>query len=495
MKILRSFLLVLVLATACLPTPMPPAAPTPTPPNEIDLLRAALTDSHQGDLALVENATRYTITLTYTAEPPSLVGSQTVTYWNRQTTPLREIYFRLFANFPDSGGKISVTNVTVDGTPASTTLEAQDTALRVGLAQPLAPGAARTVRMDFNVAVPRVNSNRYADFGVSDTIITLPSVYPVIPAYDAQGWHLEVPPPYGDLIYADASLYAVTLTAPATLTVIASGSTVDVRANSDGTRTWKLIGAPMRDFDLNLTAHLQKATATLGETTINSWYESEDAENGKQALQFATDALRVFQKRLGAYPYRELDVVQTPTSAGGIEYPGIIVIGRNLYKDKKERDFFEFATAHEVGHQWFYGVVGNDQVNVPWLDEALVQYVTLIYYEDVRGARAAQSLLKGYFQDGYARTQQSGRDATVNQPVAAFSEASYSAIVYGKGPLFFDALRKKMGDDHFFQFLRTYYERYRYKNAAPEDLLRAAEEVCACSVRAEYQQWITSAGK
>jgi aminopeptidase N len=220
-----------------------------------------------------------------------------------------------------------------------------------------------------------------------------------------------------------------------------------------------------------------------------------DADSGKKALQFASDALRVFQNRFGAYPYREFDVVETPTTAGGIEYPGIVVIARNLYHDSREAEFFEFATVHEVSHQWWYGMVGDDQVNQPWVDESLAQYSSLIDFEDLKGAASRQVILRQVFQDPYNRAKAAGRDAPVNLPVAAYDESDYSAIVYGKGPLFYDAIRTKMGDALFFQFLQTYLERYRYKIATGNDILKTAEDTCNCSLHNEYQQWILSPQK
>ena len=498
MRFTRMLLVLFILLAACTPTPTATPSPSNTPAltDELALYRLALNAASQNDLVLTDRPTRYNLTLTYTAEPPTLTGSQDVLFVNRHTAPLKEVYFRLFANYPDYGGKITVVTVTANGVAVTPSLEAKETALRVPLAQPLAPNASVKFHLDFSVTIPRASKSRYADFGASDTVTLLPSIYPLIPGYDAQGWHVQVPPPYGDLVYADASLYTVTLTAPSALTVIASGTTIDTRDNGNGTKTWRIVGAPMRDWDLNLTPVMQKVSETVNGVTINSYYEPSDAAGGKRALQFAVDALRVFQARFGAYPYTEFDVVETPVSALGIEYPGIIVIAQSLYKDPREAETLEFVVVHEVAHQWWYALVGNDQVNYPWLDEALAQYSEAIYTEDLRGKTAAQSMVRGYFGAIYDRVKARGRDAAVNQPVAAFSEASYSEIVYGKGPLFFDAIRKTMGDEKFLRFLKTYAERYRYKVAFPEDLLKTAEEACACSLRAEYQQWIMSpAGK
>lgn len=496
-KRLQFCLAILFIATACAPTPTatPTLAPTRTPVDENAIYRAALTTAAQNDLALIDRPTRYNMTLAYDAANAILSGSEDVRYFNRQQSPLNEIYFRLFANYPDSGGKISVTQLTVDGATATTDLQVQNTALRVSLSKPLAPNASINLHLEFAVSVPRGKNGHYDDFIASDSVVTLPTVYPLIPAYDSQGWHIELPPPYGDLVYADVSFYNVTLTVPSNMVVIASGSTIGMQDNGNNTATWKIVGAPMRDFDINLTSQLQKASAVVGETTINAYFDLADADNGKKSLQIASNAFQVFVNRFGDYPYREFDVVETPTTAGGIEYPGVIVVGQSLYKDSRQQDFFEFATAHEVSHQWWYGVVGDDQVNYPWVDESLAQYSTLIYEENQYGASRANTILKSYFTNSWNRAKDQGLDAAVNQPVAAFSESAYSAIVYGKGPLFYDAIRKTMGDDKFFAFLKNYYARYRYKIAFPEDILKTAEGTCACSLQSEYQQWILNPAK
>ncbi len=489
MPLLRTLLLIFL--TACTFAPVVPLVPTPAPTADaLGEYRRALNAASQNDLALADRATRYDLTLTYTADPPTLAGNQRVVYTNRQSAPLGEIYFRLFANYPDYGARIVVRNVVVNGAAVVPILEARETALRVPLAQPLAPNDSLDVRLDFVLTIPRVTNSRYADFGASDAVTLLPSFYPLIPAYDGRGWHIEIPPPYGDLIYADAAFYAVTLTAPSALMLIVSGTTIDARVNGDGTTTTKIVGAPMRDFDLNITTRLQKSSETLDGIVVNSYYEPAHAEMGKQALRFALDALRVFQARFGAYPYAEFDLVEAPITALGIEYPGVIVLAQSMYENTRQLQTLEFVVAHEIAHQWWYNLVGNDQVNHPWVDEALAQYSEVIYTEELRGAATAQQVVRRYFGDVYKRVVAEKRDAVVNQPVAAFTERSYGEIVYGKGPLFFDAIRKTMGDEKFFAFLKTYATRYRYRVAFPEDVLNTAEQVCACSLRVEYQQWI-----
>ncbi len=499
MKPAHLFALFLLVAAACSPLSfLQPTVSPKTIPAAVDDLapyRQDLIPAAQRDLDQLDRPTRYKLTLTYDPVKPALSGSERVQYYNRQTVSLNEVYFRLFANYPDSDAKITVGRVVVDGAEASPELQVQDTALRVPLAKPLAPGAMVSVNLDFTVTVPRNSTAHYADLTASDTVVTLPSIYPLIPAYDSKGWHVELPPAYGDLVYAEISFYQVELTAPASMTVIASGSTVGAKDNGNGTKTWDIIGAPMRDFDINLTDQLQVTSSTLGEIKVNSYYEANHAQSGQDALKYASDALQDYEKRFGAYPYRELDVVETPTTAGGIEYPGLVVIGRGLYNNSEQKQYFEFATVHEVSHQWWYAMVGDDQVNDPWVDEALAQYSSLIYEEDIHGANAGRTILRQYFQNLYQMAKNAGHDAAVNQPVSAFNENDYGAIVYGKGPLFYDAIRTKMGDAKFFEFLQVYFQRFRYKFAFPEDILNTAQTTCGCSLQDEYNQWILTPGK
>ena len=494
-RLMFVILIVLVAITGCtavtMSTPAPPPTPTVPAVGDPSLYGLDLVSGHEKDWQLPDRPTRYDMTLTYDPTAPTLKGREDVLYYNHETVPLNEIYFRLFANYPGSGGRITIDTLSVQATPVQPTYETQNTAIKVPLAAPLSPGARVQIHLEYTVSVPKNSSGHYADFTADPTVTTLPTVYPLIPAYDSKGWHIELPPPYGDLVYADVSLYTVSLTAPGDMMVIASGSTIGTTQNGDGTKTWKIVGAPMRDFDINLTNQLQVASTTVGKTTVNSYYEALDAESGQNALKYASDALQDFETRFGDYPYKEFDVIETPTTAGGIEYPGVVVLGRTMYKNPRQASYFEFAAAHETAHQWWYAMVGDDQVNHPWVDEALAQYSALIYEEDVHGVTAEQTVLKDYIQNLYDIAKKAGHDAPVDQPVSAFSEQDYAAIVYGKGPLFYDAIRMKMGDTAFFKFLRTYFQRFRYKIAMPEDILKTAEDVYGGSLQSEYQQWIT----
>ena len=167
---------------------------------------------------------------------------------------------------------------------------------------------------------------------------------------------------------------SVNITAPADQVVATSG--VCERAEqAEQRRCMHCVSGPMRDFMIAMSAdYLVKSghdRRRQGQFVLPPVIRGRRDARRWRSL---SDALKSYDRRIGAYPFTELDVVATPTTAGGIEYPGLIVVAEGL--SEKNPDAYEGATAHEVAHQWWYSLVGNDQVDEPWLDEALTQFTS-----------------------------------------------------------------------------------------------------------------------
>lgn len=468
----------------------PTSIPTPAVDMEdLSLYQSALRPEFAADVEAVPDATRYYIQVDLNPEEPStLIGVQRVRYTNTEALPLDSIYFRLYPNLPGYGGVMQVESVVLDGNLIEAALEAGDSALRVPLDPPLPPGAVADLTLWFRQTLPGDTKAGYGLYAYADQVYALAGFYPTIPVYDDEGWNVEVAPPYGDATFTDAAFYQVQLTVPADLTVVTSGDTLQVKDSGDGMRTWAAVGGPMRDFYVAMSTDYEVVSQEVDGTRVNSYYRSGQDEGGDLALTYATQALRVFSQRFGPYPYTELDVIATPTNAGGIEYPGAIVVAQELYD--QNGGFFELATAHEVAHQWWYGLVGNDQLDEPWLDEALTNYSAYVYYQETAGSDTADFVKSRVFEGPYRAVQGDDRDRGVAGPVASFNEEDYGAIVYGKGPLFFDAVRARLGDDAFFTGLQAYLESHRYGVAYPDELISIFEEVSAQQIDDLYQFWI-----
>jgi len=442
-----------------------------------------LIPAQQDALKTRPEASVYHLDFIVSDDMTEVTGKLEVRYANAEDVTLDEVVFRLFPNI--LGGKMTVDGVTVNGRSAKTLLETRDSVLRIAMPAPLRPGDQVVIAMNYDVTIPTTPGSNYAVLAAMDGILALAHAYPMIPAYDdAIGWYDDAPPTYGDVTYSDTAYYLVRASLPAGQVVQASGIELD-RSEEDGRQVITYAAGPMRDFYLVSSARYQVIEERVEDTVVRAYAPGEYSTANELALSYAVDALKIFNRTYDIYPFTELDVAGTPTLAGGIEYPGVIVVALSLY-DPQQR-FFEFATAHEVGHQWFYSVVGNDQVHHPWLDESLTQYNTLLYFKEMYGDRgynmARESMQRrwDYIDDA---------DIPLDLPVSAYDEAEYSGIIYGRGGLFFDELRKKIGDDAFESFQKAYYQRFKWDIATTEGLQRVAEDACGCDLTPMFEAWV-----
>jgi hypothetical protein len=485
-------------------TPVP-AADTPARSSDLTsteplLLEPAWDDRTVFQRGLVEGerevldglpgASVYRIDVVISDDLLSLEGQQAVHYTNQEDQPLDEIYFRLFPN--TAGGKITVSTIRAEGADLEATYEFQDSALRAFLPQPLQPGDALDLELGFQVEMAQEMTGNYGLFGYFEEVLVLDGFYPVIPVYDDEGWNVEDPPPNGDLTYYDASFYLVRVTAPAELTLVASGIETG-REDSGESQTVSFAAGPARDFYLAASERFTVVSGMVGETRVNSYAFPERIEGAKVALRVTIAALESFGQRLGTYPYTEFDVVSTPMLALGIEYPAMTGITLRAYDPDEtisglpSQVILESTVAHEVAHQWFYNIVGNDQVDEPWMDEALVQYFTGRYYADTYGEEAYQS-----YRDSWdSRWQRVERaEIPIGLPSAAYSEEAYSPIVYGRGPIFVETLAKEMGQAKFDAFMRDYYQSHKWGIGTADAFRQLAEAHCQCDLAGLFEDWV-----
>lgn len=472
------------------PRPSPTYTPTLTPDPELALQKQAMLPDFAADVDQVAaaGASRYYLEVSLPA-PDRLQGMLQVRYTNTEDVPLSEIYFRLYPNLSGYGGRMEVSQILVEEQMVAGELVAEDSGLAVPLAAPLLPGDSIDISLNYRAEIPANITAGYGIFARLDQTTVLAGFYPVIAVYDdEEGWNVDIPPPYGDATYLDVSLYQVQLTVPETMVVVASGSLIETRLHDNGTKTLFFVSGPMRDFYLAMREDFQRRSETVGQIVVNSYYPPDLADGGQLALSYAVESLRIFERLFGPYPYAEFDVVASPTRAGGIEYPGVVVLSQHIYN--RPGGFFQHAAAHEVAHQWWYGLVGNDQVDDPWLDESLTNYSAILYWTEVEGPEMAQEIIQNYFQAPYQRARAQDQDRAVIGPVESFTESNYSTIVYGKGPLFFHALRQQVGDETYFQIMQRYYTAYKYKIARPEDLLAIIEEVSGQDITPLFETWM-----
>jgi hypothetical protein len=485
-------------------TPRPTSTPKITPtlgptPTAHPTLESTLVQSNQFDLRpeftadmdLFPDATRYTIDVTaqFNADgTATLTGRELIRFTNTHTDPLNEMALMLWPN--DSNQYLSdftLLNVLVDGQAVDFDLQDRGLSAHFALPDALALGESVDISTEFSVAVfPGLGEAGPARFGITHGVLLAPTFYPLIPRWAEGEWQTQPAPTGGDTTTSDTAFYTWRITAPADLAVIGTGRIVEQSSDAQ-TQTQTLTTGPVRDLAL-VVGPLTLTQREVDGITLNAYMLAEHADLEDEMLDYVETQVTTLQDRVGPYPFTELDVVDAPGAFGGIEYPGVIFIG--VVEDGS--DFFVRATVHEVGHQWFYSLIGDDQLREPWLDEAAASYTEILYIEATDSPKASRNALvefRAYVQFA------SDPELPIGLPVEGYGSGSdYGIIVYAKGALFFNALRQELGDEIFFNFLRAFFDEYRYGLATSADFHQVAEETCACDLDELFDLWVYVGG-
>lgn len=430
----------------------------------------------------------YRIVLSLDVSGRKLDGKQRVEFPNHTGTDLEEIVFRLYPNLPQYGGAMSIGPVWVDGERRSSSLRAGNTSLAIPLAHTLAPESSVTIELSYGIEIP-MREGGYNLFGSGQGIWSLPDAYPLLAVHDGTAWREDVAPPHGDAVFSGVALYDVTVTLPPTQTLVTTGAVLSDTLDLTGQRSYRIRGGPLREFAFLASDQYQMAETTAYGTVLQSYYLPGDEAAGQATLSISAAALRSYEDAFGPYPFDSMIVAEAPLLHYGMEFPGLNLIGTNLYRE--QRSELENRVVHEIAHQWWYAQVGNDQVNTPWLDEGLAEYSMAIYYEQVFGEARANTLVNQRWLVPYQVAVENEYDAVVNQPSSAFT-GEYEVIVYAKAALFFHAVHQQVGDETFKAIMREYADRFRWEIATPDDFLDVAESVSGQDLDGLYNRWILS---
>ena len=436
--------------------------------------------------------TLYKIQLQIASDLTAVSGYEKVVYTNREAVPLNEIYLLLFPNLAWNNSKI--TAVKLNNGTAAWDYMLDNSVIRIPIDPELQPEERIILEIQF-----RINVNKDSNLDILDRLakvnetLLLDGFYPAVAVYDENGWNIEIPPSSGDPTYLDASYYLVRVAAPENLTILASGSNLNLE-RSGGNQIVTFAAGPARDFFLAASKNLNVITDRLGEITINSYAPGKYTEGAGLALDYAVNAIQIFNQRFGQYPYTEFDILGAPLDlALGIEYPGATVIDSDYYDPSRSLNnvpsqiILETIVVHEVAHQWFYNAIGNDQVKEPWLDEALAQYATYLYYHDRYGEVNAIGYRDSWL-NRWGRINHT--EIPIGLPSNSYTPQEYSAIVYGRGPIFIMMLADEMGQDAFQNFLQEYYQTYKWKIARSSLFAQLAQEHCDCNLTPLFENWV-----
>ncbi|GAB4411486.1 MAG: M1 family metallopeptidase [Anaerolineales bacterium] len=488
------------------PTPLPPTAtpdpavPFAAPPLEPRGHASVMIPSAIPYLDGLGDAPRYQIAASFDPATMTLRGRERVRVVNRAGVALDELYFRLYPNTGRLYGpaRLELTQVADDaGHALSWSAGADASVVRVALPVRWEAGDAQVLTLEWQATIP-VEGDRlwtreqgYGIFRQAEGLIVLAEWFPMLAVYEDGGWRLDAVPEWGDPVYSEIAFYEVWFTAPEAYTIVATGGEV-ASAHVGGSVTHAFRSGPARDFFVALGTSLGTATAHIGDVTVRSYAHPGHGASGAEALAAGRDAVTVYGNRFGPYPYRELDIVEAPLiGLLGMEYPGVVLVSDALYTPA-EKWRLDITTAHEVAHQWWYGVVGNDILREPWLDEALATFSSGVYVQDIMGSEAFRTQYDQWVAR-YETGQRNGTVGAVTWPVGRFRTSwDYVTTVYYKGAIALQTLRTDIGDAAFFRALRRHYEQSRFKMAQGQDLLALLEQEAGRDLDDFYRRWFFS---
>lgn len=507
---------------------------------------------------------------------------------------LNDVVFFIYANAAGVGGSdgtgkhIVVDRVTLDGEPV--TFKMTGAVLRVALPQPRnrpfvmqiesrgvvprSPAGSGGI-LDMlggmsgdlsgmlgglgggNEAPQKPQNTDYGLYTYGNGILSLGSFwYPTLAVRQAGRWVDEQPQGLGDVEYSDISDFAVALEVPRNVTVAATG---EGRQSEPG--RWNFTARGVRDFAVLMSDGFQvhAKTVTVGgkPVVVQSYTLKNDMARADQAIDIAGNALQIYARRFGAYPYSNFKVVEGPIrgGAGGMEFSGLTSIASMLYQDLGKQlgalantlgagnldklmgdlqedggeaakggagaakagtdnpatdmlngilgqqqgifeSLFETTVAHETAHQWWAIGVGSDSQRAPFVDESLTNYSAMVYFEDRYGHERAQQMIDLHLKTTYSMGRMLGSgDAPANLRTSAYrNNMQYGAVIYGKGALYYDTVRRAMGDQAFFAALRDYYATYEGRLAGPGALVGIMQaKAPAAHVPDLYRRWIEQA--
>ncbi len=385
-------------------------------------------------------------------------------YQTQQTAPFEPASFSDAYPQGFSAGGIDVRSVTADGVAAQTAM-GNGPHMLVALPKPLPPGGTLTLELRYRLTLPCAQGR----YGYGENTIKLLNAFPLIDPWDGAAW---VQHPYGavgDPFVSEVADFALRLRAPSDFRVCATGETVR-EENDAGVSAYLITAERVRDVGIVLSRDAGLARREVEGVCVLS--VAPDDESAERALQTAVQSLQTFGGLAGAYPYKTYTVVAADFFIGGMEYPGLSVVDRGLYRESRA-ETLAFVVAHETAHQWFYALTGSDQTLRPWLDEALTQQLTLRYYELAQGKEGYERAVQRFVRPYIALAEQPGMPP-VSAPLAEFADnVAYDAVVYEKGSLLLEELRAAMGAKRYDRFLHDYALAHRYQIATDKDFFAA----------------------
>lgn len=477
----------------------------------------ALTES--GPLS--ERIANYRIRATLQPDSHTLTATETLSWKNTSDIAVHTLPFHLYMNAfknqssvfmsesrgqhrrasasTENWGWIDVSSVTIGGRELIDTVrypnEPDETVMHVPLAEPVLPGGTIDVEFAFQVQLPEV----FARTGYKGRFHMMGQWFPkigvLVGAPGQTRWHCE-PFHLNSEFIADFGTYDVELTVPDTHVIAATGVLTRATDNGDGTRTLSYRAEDVHDFawmaDPYMDVMSAQAQTANGPVEVRVYYRPRQRAYAKRHLHAGVGSIEHFSELYRTYPWPIMNIIDPPpdaaSGAGGMEYPTLVTTAGDHYMLRPGIRMGEFVTVHEVGHNWFQGILASNEIDEAWMDEGVNEYADWVVMNEIYGE--GQNLVDwgGFRADNMALSAAAMRISELPAPIDTISYefptyGSYSSATYRKTGLALRSLEAAVGREPFRAAMRTYAQRYAFKHPSGEDLFSTLEQSLGREVR------------
>ena len=477
--------------------------------------------------ALSPRNANYTITARLDPATRTITGSETITWRNVTSRPAADLQFHLYWNGwkntrstfmreralsggasedrrrrPDEWAQLDVTAITVAGSDRSATKRFiapddenpdDETVMLVPLAQPIAPGGSAVIQIAWTAHVPRT----FARTGAIGNYFFIAQWFPKLGVLQEDGWNCHQFHA-GTEFFSDYGVYDVSLTVPAGWPLGATGVQRERRDNPDHTTTHRYYQEDVHDFAWTTSPDYLERTARfeherLPPVEMRLLLQPEHAGQAARHFDATRTTLKYYGEWYGAYPYGHITIVDPAyqSGTGGMEYPTLFTAGSRWLAPAGVTTP-EGVTVHEAGHQFWYGIVGNNEFEDAWMDEGFNTFSTAravaqVYAPNFLALRYFGGFVPWVFRDialsreidgnrlaGYRRDAKSDAQST---PTFRYFPSTGGSITYNKTALWLNTMERWLGWPTLQKVMATQFERWKFKHPVPADFFAVAADV------------------
>lgn len=453
-----------------------------------------------------DNYCYYNQTLIFNDDSKMLEGKEMVDFYNYSDQILTEVYLHLYPNafkegnkakvvslanehkaYPNgkSYGEICIESVNSKDCDLSFEIGGEDeNILIIDLNCELYPQDTFEFEIGFSTKLANINHR----LGYGNNTINLCNYYPILCVYENNEYMTDLYHSNGDPFYSKIANYSVEITYPKKYTLASSG--VQNIKDSGDYKVAKITANKVRDFAMVLCDKFTTLCDTYASTKLFYYYYNDSSPT--ETMQVIKKVLDM-NKKYGVYPYSTLSVCEANFVHGGMEYPNIVLISDDL----GDSDTYKNVVVHELCHQWWYGLVGNNQYLYGFLDEGLTDFNTALFYDEYPEYNHSSKEIFSNAEKSYANFVKVFSEVVPNfstkmvRKLNEFAtENEYVYVAYIKGMLMFSNLNDLLGAKKMTKCIKYYFECNKYQEATPQDLINAFCRAGGKDLTSFFSSWL-----